>query len=410
MRWRIALAVTALVTLAIVALSVSLLLMMEEREEAFANAVLEQQIGHSMAMWKVSPAAAFPNTPDMRLYRIPHAGEAGEVPVRYRELALGNHEVFEDGREFHVAVRSDEAARYVLFYDVQEHEDRLRGMIVITVTGAVPIVLATLLLGYLLSGRLAARLEALAHRAENGGEGSYARPGMERELLAIARALDAQELRQAELLRRERDFSADLAHELRTPLAGIRSDAELLAGLPGLPEAVSRRAGRIIGSVDRIKALSDSLLLLAREARPQLLEPVALAPLVEACWPDVAAGRPARLRLELPPDGCVMADPALLDLVVRNLLDNACRHAGDGEVCCRLDGTVLTVADGGPGFPPEALERVFDRFHRGPGGRYGLGLALVRHVCLACGWRASAANAPQGGARVSVDFGAALRA
>ena len=406
LRWRIAVAVAALVLLAILGQAVALLAMFEEREESFIDEVLVQQIGHSMAMSRVAPEAAYPNTPDMRLYRIAPGAAATDVPAQYAALSIGNHEVFANGREYHVAVREDDTARYILVYDVHEHLNRVHSMKVITLTSTLPLVLVALAVGYALSGRLALQIEWLARRASGGEVGSYLQPGMERELQTIARALDALEARQASLLAREREFSADLAHELRTPLTGIRTDAELLAALPGLPDAVGRRAGRIIASVDRIGQLADSLLMLAREAQPRLVEAVALRPAIESCWAELGTG--ARLRLEMPPLCSVMADASLLALVVRNLLDNAARHAGEGDVVCSVAGSVLEIRDSGPGFPPAELERVFDRFHRGPGGRYGLGLALVRHVCLACGWRASAANAPGGGGVVRVDFGAAL--
>ncbi len=117
-----------------------------------------------------------------------------------------------------------------------------------------------------------------------------------------------------------------------------------------------------------------------------------------------------QLALEVPEPALVRADPALLQLVLRNLLENALRHTELGTITCRLRGSVLEVADQGPGFAPDDLLRVFDRFYRrGPGAGHGLGLALVAHVCNACGWVPSAANCPDGGAVLSVDLGASLQ-
>lgn len=118
-----------------------------------------------------------------------------------------------------------------------------------------------------------------------------------------------------------------------------------------------------------------------------------------------------QLALEVPEPALVRADPALLQLVLRNLLENALRHTESGTITCRLRGSVLEVVDQGPGFAPwTTCPRVFDRFYRrGPGSGHGLGLALVAHVCRACGWVPAAASGPDGGAVLSVDLGASLR-
>ncbi len=408
MRWRIAVSVAVMVVLLILAQATSLFVMFEDKEEEFIDDILAQQIQHSMQVWRSAPETAFPNTPGMRLFRIPHGAEAIEVPAQYRQLPVGNHEVLEAGREFHVAVRSDDSARYVLIYDVQEHEDRVADLRVVLITSAVPLAVATLLVVYALSGRLAIQLEQLAARVGGSRRGSYVEPGMERELLAIARALDAAEARQAELLARERDFTANIAHELRTPLTGIRTDAELLAALPDLQEVAQRRARRIIDSVDRISRLGTSLLVLAREAQPKLVEPVRLHAAIDDVAGDLVGISAAVVIDEVPADTRILADMGLLDLVLRNLLDNAARHAGCGRVVCRLAGTVLEIHDSGPGFAAAELPHVFDRFYRGEGGQHGLGLALVRHVCNACGWGVAAANHPDGGALITVDFGASM--
>jgi signal transduction histidine kinase len=233
---------------------------------------------------------------------------------------------------------------------------------------------------------------------------------MERELRAIAEALDRYHQRQQEALDRERAFAANLSHELRTPLTAIRTDAELLAALPDAPEAVRRRANRMIHGVDRINALGSSLLLLSREAGPALLEEIRLQPAVREVWEPLSqsASKPVGLRVMVPEGTTVSADPTLFDLVLRNLLDNALRHSDRGEIVCALEGSRLIVSDCGRGFAEAELPHVFDRFFSGPQGRHGLGLALVQHVCRASGWRVSAGNAATGGGQVTIDLGDSL--
>jgi len=412
MRLRIAAAVAALTLLAIIAQAFAMLTIFDEKEEEFIEEILGQQIAHSMALWQTAPESAFPNTPDMQLYRIAKgAPPAAGIPADVARLPVGNHEIARDDHEFHVAVREDDGARYILTYDVEDHETRLRELMLITATAGGLLALLVLLAGYLLAGGLASRLERLAARVGEPGNTPLVEPGMERELLAIADALDRYRRRQEAALAREQAFAANLSHELRTPLTAIRTDAEMLAALPGLPEAVARRANRMIGSVDRINALGNSLLLLGREARPALLEEIRLRPAFAAVWEalTIAHPKPVRLRLEVPEGSAAAADPALFDLILRNLLDNALRYSEAGEIVCALEGSQLLVTDCGPGFAEADLAHVFDRFYTGPRGRHGLGLALVQHVCAASGWQVSAGNAATGGARVVVDLGASVR-
>lgn len=415
MRLRIAVTLAALSMLAIVAMALSLLAAMDESQEEFIDAELSTQIAYSMRVWRESPAAAFPNTPDMRLYRIAGngvpEGELAEVPVHFATLPIGNHELFVAGQEYHVAVREDDSGRYILAYDVENSEARERGLLSALISTALGLGLITLVAGYLLAGRLTRQLDQLATAVSAESDTPLAATAMDRELLPVARALDASRLRQQAMLERERAFAANLSHEIRTPLTGIRTDAELLTTLPALPDAASRRAQRIIASVDRIEALAASLLLLAREATPGTLQIVRLAPAIAGVWDALLAATPKALslRLEVPDEASVAADPALLGLVLRNLLDNALRHSESGEIVCRLSGTRLAVIDNGPGFAGAELDRVFDRFFAGTQGVHGLGLALVRHVCAACAWTATAGNDAAGHGEVSIDFAASLR-
>jgi signal transduction histidine kinase len=407
LRTGIALAVAALSLLLIVGQAVALILMFEEKEEEFITDILDQQIQHSIAQYRASGRLLTPNTPDMRLYRLAAGEGVTEIPSHLAGLAVGDHEIFADGHEFHVAVREADAARFILAYDVEDHEARLRALTVITFSSALLMALVTLGAVYVISGRLTRRLSTLAAQAVSGG-GRYAQPGMAREELALARALEILEERQRDLLARERAFTADLGHELRTPLAGIRSDAELIAAQPALPPAVLRRAGRIVDSVDRISGLASSLLILAREARVGPTEAVDLAGAVQTAWQplaDRAAARGVELACEVPPGRVLHCDPALLDLILRNLLDNAVRHSAPGRIVCRLEGACLSLRDNGPGIPEADLPRVFERFFRaGAAGGHGLGLALVRHACAAAGWRVCAGNAAEGGAVFRIDL------
>ena len=191
---------------------------------------------------------------------------------------------------------------------------------------------------------------------------------------------------------RRRSFLADVAHELKTPLALIRGQAEGIADgvYPASPESVKP----ILDAAQTLDLLIEDLRTLALSESGALAlnrEPVDLALLVNA----VLAAQPAsevRLHADLPADlPHPEADPVRLRAVLNNLVANAVRHTpagGSVTVSARRQGAGLqvSVADTGEGIPSELLPRIFDRFVRGPASRgSGLGLAIARDVVEAHG-------------------------
>jgi signal transduction histidine kinase len=209
---------------------------------------------------------------------------------------------------------------------------------------------------------------------------------------------------------RQRAFVADAAHELRSPLAALRTVLEvaLVHPDPDGPEPTLRTAH---DEVLRMARLVDDLLLLARldAGAPRRVQEVDLAEVVRGLVPDGVV-------LDLAP-ARVVADPDALVRVVRNLVDNALRHATRTVAVTVSAGEAveLLVDDDGPGIPEPERERVFDRFHRldsprtRDAGGTGLGLAIVRELVLSAGGTVAVEQAPAGGARLRVRLPTAKR-
>jgi two-component system, OmpR family, phosphate regulon sensor histidine kinase PhoR len=228
---------------------------------------------------------------------------------------------------------------------------------------------------------------------------------------------DITDLRRADQIRR--DFVANVSHELRTPLTAIRGYVEAL--LDEEPDAETTRGFLeiIARHSTRMERLVKDLLRLARlDARQEVLEiaPCDARQLFEAIVTDLAPAIEAKrqeVSIDVAPDACTLeADPAKLHDVLRNLVENAVNYSPE-EAQIRLEASrrngslVITVADSGPGIPPEDLTRVFERFYRvdksrsRPGGT-GLGLAIVKHLVELHGGKAAADNQPSGGAVFTV--------
>jgi two-component system sensor histidine kinase MprB len=203
----------------------------------------------------------------------------------------------------------------------------------------------------------------------------------------------------------QRQLVADASHELRTPVAALRTNLEVLAETDGLdPAERARLLDDVQAQTAELGALVGDLIELARGDQPSpQTEDVRLDALVAEAVERARRHAPAvRFAAELEP-AVVEGVPERLARAINNLLDNAAGHSPPGatvEVRAGADG--VRVRDHGAGIPADDLPHLFDRFYRGAGARErpgtGLGLAIVRQVAEQHGGRASAANAPGGGA------------
>ena len=231
------------------------------------------------------------------------------------------------------------------------------------------------------AARLAAPISELAARAERLGSGNLeveAVPTGTPELDTLAGALAISARRLAELLAREREFSANASHQLRTPLAALR---------------VSLEGGDVVAAsaeVDRLSATVDHMLALARDAlpAPEVIEVGPVIGDVADRWVPVYrdAGRDLVTTVSSDLPGARVR-PASIEQVVDVLLDNAFRHgAGVTRITVRkvLGGLVVQVDDDGPGIGTDRAEAVFERHN---GDSTGIGLALARTLLEADGGR-----------------------
>lgn len=242
---------------------------------------------------------------------------------------------------------------------------------------------------------------------------------------AIRRDRLLQQAAELEVARRSEDLKSALvdsvSHDLRTPLAAIRAAAGNLAD-PGMPLTDDERrsiAAGIDAEAERLSHLVGNLLDMSRIQGGALVPQVELFPLDELVRPVIErasfADPSSRIVSEIPDDlPPVQVDGALMDRVLSNLVENAVRHAPPGSTvrlraAAGSDSAVaITVEDGGPGVPDEALESIFERFSRvderptRDRRGFGLGLAVVRGLIESMGGSARATRSELGGLAVTV--------
>jgi two-component system, OmpR family, sensor kinase len=301
--------------------------------------------------------------------------------------------------------------------------DRLRDLLLIA--GPLALLLATYA-GYQVAGAALRPVERMRSRAEQITEHDTAErlpvPDTSDEIEALGHTFNELLGRLDAALARERRLLSDASHELRTPLSVLRTEVQL--ALRGDRDARELRGAlESVGQeTERLSRLAQDLLVLARADQGRLPirgEPLDAGELLEAAArrAEAAAGAAGRrVVAEHSADGgaVALADPDRAAQALDNLVANALAY-GRGEVrlsAREVEGQVeLHVADRGDGFPPELLERAFDRFSRGDPGRAGqgtgLGLAIVDAIARAHGGRAGAHNLPAGGADVWISLPAA---
>jgi len=282
----------------------------------------------------------------------------------------------------------------------------------------------SVLLALLISRSVAAPLRRVAGAAEGiarGETGTRAPVSGPTEVQALARSFNTMADRVEATQQSQRDFVANVSHELKTPLTSIQGFSQaLLDGTASTSEATARAARVIHEEAERMRCMVDELLVLARFDAGQVVmarDPVELGPLLRGCIEKLAPQAQAAgvaLKLDGPEHLFVTGDADRLAQVFTNLLDNALVHtpaggkvtlasrpAGDGRA------VEVTVTDAGEGIPAGSLSRIFERFYQVAKSRQrsrgaGLGLAITKEIVEAHGGTITAESVMGLGTRFTV--------
>ncbi|MDI9223155.1 quorum sensing histidine kinase QseC [Pantoea sp. EA-12] len=235
-----------------------------------------------------------------------------------------------------------------------------------------------------------------------------------KEVKPLVIALNGLFRRMAELVQRERRFTSDAAHELRSPLAALRVQSEVIQ-LADDDEVMRQHALQQLDSgILRATRLVDQLLTLSRVEADDLrseFQPVALAPLLQNLLAEhfpQAEAQQMDVQLHTEAEPVMNGHPLLLSLLVRNLLDNALRYAPPGSrIQFTLQPRAIIIEDNGPGVSDEQLARLGERFWRPPGQAQtgsGLGLSIVKNIAQLHGIRIAFSHATPQGLRVTLSW------
>jgi two-component system heavy metal sensor histidine kinase CusS len=338
-------------------------------------------IGQTTGMETLLPANIFP----------PAASRETAVPTEHRVagrlFALTTRRTLASGQQFTIQVAQDRSS--------DEQVERRFGILVLVVLSGS--ILASILIAIPVTRRGLRPLEEMRRSLERIGpthlNERVTSANWPRELQPLAIAFDEMLKRLDDSFTRLSQFSADLAHELRTPIANMLGEAQVALSRDRSSAEYRETIESTIGECERLSGIVDNLLFVARADAAR--EPVArkrfdarmAVEKIAAFYQMIAEDH--HVAINCSGQGEISADPALFERAVGNLVDNALRFTpenGSIEIALAEHATDFEVAvsDNGSGIAPEHLPRVFDRFYRAESSRgsdgAGLGLALVKSI------------------------------
>ena len=381
-------------------------------ERVLIHEALQSEAVHFWEQRALQPQFPLPSTRNL-------TGYMGDVPDALRPLGLGYHPWQHDGVDYLVYVSDNGNARLYLVFD-RSSVGRLA-----IFYGLVPlaIVLLTLYLstwlGFHASRRAVSPVISLA-RSVRELDPKFPDPtvfgperlprGADDEIRELSAALARFAQRLNEFIDRERHFTRDASHELRSPLTVIQMASDLLLQGTNLGEPERRAVARIRRSARDMEELTAAFLLLARESETGLpMETVRINDLVAAELErarPLANGRPVELQLDARCCLSLEAPEKVLSILIGNLLRNAVAYTDSGRVRVEIGTGAIVIEDTGVGLSEERVRDIGRPFVRGSTERpgHGVGLTIVRRLSDRFGWPIEFSSQPGVGTRVCVAF------
>ncbi len=416
LRSRIVLSFLIFGTLLSVLFALSTLFLQNYLEDQLIGATLKQELDDYVSQLRRDPTVVEPFYTRIQGY-ITRPGDPNQtVNAQVRALESGVHDVKMGHGIFKAAVRKEEDLWAFLIYDVSDNQ-LLRRRLVFALIGVVLLFSVwSFTLGAWSSKRVMKPVTDLADLLDTLSEESKPERLSEHfaddEVGQLAAALDSYADRLHHLVERDREFNADVSHELRSPLTVITGATELLLAQPELEPKVRTRLLRIARAARQSADITTALLHLVRAEQGIDKDSTAhnvgkIVGEVVHLYEPLIGNKPLELKVKEEDRVSVIAPESVVAVAVGNLIGNAMRYTSEGEVTITIGNGRVTVDDTGPGIPDAELEHVFERHYRGQnttGKGAGLGLAIVKRLCELYGWSIQFSNREAGGLSAELRF------
>jgi signal transduction histidine kinase len=390
--------------------------------DVLSREALQGEATHFWRRLAENPAHSLPDTDNMSGY-LARDGDLGGVPEPLRAQPPGFHRIDFQGERPLVFVSDGPGGRLFLVFRQQQVSNLTLYFGVIPGAFVLLFIYALSFVTYRLSQRAVSPLVSLAQRLEayepmrNGAQLldlDDLRGSADTEVATMIEALDRFTRRLEGFVLRERNFTRDASHELRTPIAVVRACLDLLERDKKRPATDAASLDRMRRAVAQMQSLIESLLLLAREDELRSLDEKTNVNAVVAEQLDLLSelARETGNTVRVVEQGNLIVDapPRMIAIALTNLLRNALTYSRDGIVEVTVGPAFVSVRDTGAGMSAEDLQRIFEPFFRGeaarqrPAAGHGLGLAIVRRLVDQFGWSLDLASAPDNGTTVTLHF------
>lgn len=391
------LAVLACLTLAVAAVfSLYTVVFTYEVEDALLNAQLQEEAGYQHLQHAATGDWATPRDPRMQLHRSVRTLPP-EVATLLRDEPRRIEFPGSEGRHYHLAPLLQGGDSAWLLYDVGDRlvvnamRDGILWLLAWTTLLFVAVALGA---GQAVVRRLTRRLERLADdvdRLDPARLPASADPAAvdDDEVGVLARGIDALTTRLRAVVERERSFTRDASHELRTPLAVIRAAGDQLVTQHGLAPVPRKLAELVRESTARLEQTVEMLLVLAREEHGPAVADMStrVLPLLEQAVLDQSPqleGKVVDVQVDVPADACLQAPPAVVRILLANLVGNAFAHTLSGTVRIGVERGWLCIRN--PSVSTDWPAHATDAFRKGADSEgFGLGLVIVHRLCARFG-------------------------
>ncbi|MCY4198321.1 MAG: HAMP domain-containing sensor histidine kinase [Gammaproteobacteria bacterium] len=401
-------------------------------EDLLTRRALNAEAAHFWALWRTDPQQALPNTANLRGYLMgpdsPHADRSESLPAALHTEAPGFRRLHLDGFSKLVHVSDQDGFRLYLVFEAGQVSDLAFYFGTLPLSIVLLLIYGLLFVAYRWSQAALSPIVRIARQLDiadldninnRGGlalDFASLRANADTEVATMIDALEHFAMRLTDAVERERLFTRDAGHELRTPLAVFKGSLDLLERNRERPAHDHDALKRMRRTADEMESLLETLLLLARNAAdnapPASPTPVASLLLDEVEAMQAAAEKRGNvLSAKVEAETEVDAPVAVLRSVVGNLLRNAIAYTTDGVIEVTLFADGIRVEDNGIGMSREELANMFEPFYRAEASRgaskgHGLGLAIVRRLCRQYGWTTNARSQPGQGTTVEIRFAA----
>ena len=391
-------------------------------EDLLTRQALNAESEHFWQLFDLNPDVPLPNTANMQGY-LAELNQPFAAPAQISDFPDGYHRAHLDGSSVLLHVSQQGDRRLMLAFEGDRVSDLAFYFGVLPLSVVLLMIYGLLFLAYRWAQQAVSPLEQLAQRLEHADLDRTGRTELElddiaaqadSEVHAMVEALQHFIDRLDRAVERERNFTRDAGHELRTPVAVLKGTLDLMEQTPDRPAQDQRGLARMRRTVDGMALLLESLLILAREEIDELpTDTIDVAALVERQIADLQglATEKKNLLFAVPHSPLEVQCPGkLLEIVLINLIRNALIYTDGGEVRVEILADRVVVADTGPGMTPAQLDRATEPFYRADDSRggavsgHGLGLSIVQRIVSLLGWRLSLDSEIGAGTRVSVSI------